>query len=61
MAMSSPQEISHHLISILEERGQGDYNGESISQLEHCLQAADQARKAGSLAMQAKKCYLYLL
>ncbi|MCJ1394691.1 hypothetical protein MMC18_007571 [Xylographa bjoerkii] len=46
--MSSPQEISQHLISILEERGQGDYIGESISQLEHCLQAADQAKKAGS-------------
>ncbi|RMJ28305.1 HD domain-containing protein [Aspergillus sp. HF37] len=32
------------LISALEQYGQGDYIGEPISQLEHCLQAAHQAR-----------------
>lgn len=30
------------------ERGQDDYIGEDISQLEHCLQTADQARRADS-------------
>lgn len=35
------------LIGALEQYGQGDYIGESISQLEHCLQAAHQARKSG--------------
>ncbi|KAJ5664786.1 uncharacterized protein N7477_007234 [Penicillium maclennaniae] len=36
------------LISALEQYGQGDYIGESISQLEHCLQAAHQASKSGA-------------
>ncbi|KAJ5192021.1 uncharacterized protein N7498_011006 [Penicillium cinerascens] len=36
------------LIGALEQYGQGDYIGESISQLEHCLQAAHQARKSGA-------------
>lgn len=36
------------LISSLEQYGQGDYIGEPISQLEHCLQAAHQARNSGT-------------
>ncbi|KAJ5318191.1 hypothetical protein PENANT_c052G03598 [Penicillium antarcticum] len=36
------------LVGALEKHGQGDYIGESISQLEHCLQAAHQAQKAGA-------------
>ena len=41
-------EKSRHIIRLLEEHGQDDYIGEDISQLEHCLQAADQAKRAGS-------------
>ncbi|MCJ1457188.1 hypothetical protein MMC28_007555 [Mycoblastus sanguinarius] len=48
LATESPEEQSRHIISLLEERGQGDYIGEAISQLEHCLQAASQAKQAGS-------------
>lgn len=33
----------------LEHYGKGVYIGESISQLEHCLQVAHQAQKAGKL------------
>jgi predicted HD phosphohydrolase len=47
MNQHSAQEKAKALISALEEYGQGDYIGESISQLEHCLQAAHQAQKAG--------------
>ncbi|KAL1850000.1 hypothetical protein Plec18170_007096 [Paecilomyces lecythidis] len=36
------------LILALEKFGQGDYIGESISQLEHSLQAASQARDSGA-------------
>ncbi|CRG82742.1 hypothetical protein PISL3812_00087 [Talaromyces islandicus] len=35
------------LVAVLEKYGQSDYIGESISQLEHCLQAAHQAQLAG--------------
>jgi predicted HD phosphohydrolase len=41
------QKKADELVSALEKYGQGDYIGESISQLEHCLQAAHQAQKAG--------------
>lgn len=44
----TPGEKSRHIIRLLEERGQDDYIGEDISQLEHCLQAADNATRAGS-------------
>ena len=47
-ATESPSERSQHIIHLLEQHGQGDYIGEAISQLEHCLQAADQAKQAGS-------------
>lgn len=40
----SPREKAEALISTLVKYGQGDYIGESISQLEHSLQAANQAR-----------------
>ncbi|KAJ3862716.1 hypothetical protein EV359DRAFT_83084 [Lentinula novae-zelandiae] len=40
--------IIDHLFRILEEYGQGDYIGESISQIEHCLQAAYCAKQADS-------------
>ncbi|KAJ3850603.1 hypothetical protein EV368DRAFT_84371 [Lentinula lateritia] len=39
-------QIIDHLFGILEEYGQGDYIGESISQIEHCLQAAYCAKQA---------------
>ncbi|CAI7571264.1 unnamed protein product [Penicillium palitans] len=46
MNQQSPKEKAEALIGALEKHGQGDYIGESISQLEHCLQAAHQAHKA---------------
>ena len=46
--IQNPCQKSRHIIRLLEEHGQDDYIGEAISQLEHCLQAADQARRAGS-------------
>ncbi|PYI10306.1 hypothetical protein BO78DRAFT_455209 [Aspergillus sclerotiicarbonarius CBS 121057] len=42
----TPLETATYLVTSLETYGQGDYIGESISQLEHCLQAAHQAQKA---------------
>jgi predicted HD phosphohydrolase len=47
MTPPTPLEKANHLINCLEKHGQGDYIGESISQLEHSLQAAHQAKKAG--------------
>jgi len=46
MNQQSPEEIAGFVVSALEKYGQDDYIGESISQLEHCLQAAHQAYKA---------------
>ncbi|KAJ5272330.1 hypothetical protein N7478_007455 [Penicillium angulare] len=43
-----PSEKAKTLISALEQYGQGDYIGESISQLEHCLQAAHHANQSGA-------------
>ncbi|KAJ5382052.1 uncharacterized protein N7496_004480 [Penicillium cataractarum] len=43
----TPAQKATSLVSALEQHGQGDYIGESINQLEHSLQAADQARKSG--------------
>lgn len=40
-------ERAQMIVDSLENYGNGDYIGESISQLEHCLQAAHQAQKAG--------------
>ncbi|KAJ5535941.1 hypothetical protein N7513_009127 [Penicillium frequentans] len=48
MNTNSPSAKAEALIASLEQYGQGDYIGESISQLEHCLQAANQAREAGA-------------
>jgi predicted HD phosphohydrolase len=48
MNQQSPEEKAEALIGALEKYGQGDYIGESISQLEHCLQAAHQASKASA-------------
>jgi hypothetical protein len=48
MNQQSPKEKAEALIGALEKYGQGDYIGESISQLEHCLQAAHQASKASA-------------
>ena len=42
-----PSEITDELIRLLEERGKGDYIGESISQLEHCLQCAHFGSQSG--------------
>lgn len=43
----APEKITDDLIQFLEERGAGDYIGEDISQLEHCLQCAHFGRQAG--------------
>ncbi|KAJ5114176.1 hypothetical protein N7456_002710 [Penicillium angulare] len=48
MNTQSPSEKAESLITALEKYGQGDYIGESISQLEHCLQAANQANQSGA-------------
>jgi predicted HD phosphohydrolase len=48
MNQQSPKEKAETLIDALERYGQGDYIGESISQLEHCLQAAHQASQASA-------------
>ncbi|KAJ5716700.1 hypothetical protein N7493_008611 [Penicillium malachiteum] len=48
MDSQSPSVKAQLLISSLEKYGQGDYIGESISQLEHCLQAANSARQSGA-------------
>ncbi|KAJ5786587.1 uncharacterized protein N7503_011799 [Penicillium pulvis] len=48
MNTNSSSTKAEALIASLEQYGQGDYIGESISQLEHCLQAANQAREAGA-------------
>lgn len=45
--MDNPQAVARSLLAIFEKYGQGDYIGESISQLEHSLQAAHQAKRAG--------------
>jgi hypothetical protein len=45
---SRAETIAQDLITLLEERGTGDYIGESISQLEHSLQCAHYAKQAGS-------------
>ncbi|KAJ5642000.1 hypothetical protein N7490_006000 [Penicillium lividum] len=48
MNSTIPSTKAESLITALEQYGQGDYIGESISQLEHCLQAANQARQSGA-------------
>lgn len=45
MEKLSSREKALALLDALERYGQGDYIGESISQLEHCLQAAHHASK----------------
>ena len=45
---ASPKQIMDNLIQLLEERGTGDYIGESISQLEHSLQCANFGLKSGA-------------
>lgn len=42
-----PHERAVALLRLLEDNSQGDYIGESISQLEHSLQCAHLAVKAG--------------
>jgi len=41
------KKITKEILTLLEERGTGDYIGEEISQLEHCLQCAHFGMKAG--------------
>ncbi|KAJ5383476.1 hypothetical protein N7517_001387 [Penicillium concentricum] len=48
MNQQPAKEKAEALIGALEKYGQGDYIGESISQLEHCLQAAHQAHQANA-------------
>lgn len=43
-----PSKVTDELIRLLEERGTGDYIGENISQLEHCLQCAYFGSESGS-------------
>lgn len=49
MAVSDrdPSTVTNDLIRLLEDRGTGDYIGENISQLEHCLQCAHFSLQAG--------------
>lgn len=49
MTPETPLDKATYLVNSLEKYGQGDYIGESISQLEHCLQAAHQAQKSGTI------------
>lgn len=42
-----PAKVADDIVHLLEERGTGDYIGESITQLEHSLQAANFAAQAG--------------
>lgn len=37
-----------HILSLIEEQGQGDYIGEAVSQTQHSLQAATLAQNAGA-------------
>jgi len=41
----TPREITNGLIRLLDESGTGEYIGENISQLEHCLQCANSGVK----------------
>jgi predicted HD phosphohydrolase len=47
MSSQNASQTAESLVAALEKYGQGDYIGESISQLEHCLQAAHQAKLSG--------------
>lgn len=38
--LASVSEHVNYIFQLLEDQGKGDYLGESVSQLEHCLQAA---------------------
>jgi predicted HD phosphohydrolase len=49
---TTPAETADAIIRLLCERGTGDYIGESISQLEHCLQCAHSAAEAGEYMLQ---------
>ncbi|GJJ06627.1 hypothetical protein Clacol_000821 [Clathrus columnatus] len=42
--MGTAEERIDELLRLLEDQGNGDYIGEAISQLEHCLQAANLAK-----------------
>jgi predicted HD phosphohydrolase len=42
---------AREIIALLQERGNGDYIGERISQLEHCLQCAHLASEAGKIIL----------
>lgn len=56
--MESPRAVAKSLLAVLEKYGQGDYIGESISQLEHSLQAAHQAKQAGKFSIiTSQGCY----
>ena len=43
----SPADRASALVKLVDENAQGDYIGESISQLEHSLQAARLAARSG--------------
>lgn len=47
-ANKTPQAIANDLIDLLNDKGQGDYIGEPISQLAHSLQAAHLARSSNA-------------
>jgi len=54
-ASQPPHERAASLIKLLEDNSQGDYIGESISQLEHSLQCAHMAVKAGGSRFQCAR------
>lgn len=51
MNQQSTLKKAESLLASLEKHGQSDYIGETISQLEHCLQAAHQAQKTGKFRL----------
>lgn len=55
MNQQSTLEKAESVLSSLEKHGQGDYIGETISQLEHCLQAAHQAQKTGKFRLRDER------
>lgn len=52
------ERATQDLVALLEDRGTGDYIGESISQLEHSLQCAHFAKQAGNYTLELSCCYL---
>jgi hypothetical protein len=48
LPLTNSSKTTNDLIQLLEDRGTSDYIGESITQLEHCLQCAHRASRSGT-------------